>query len=94
MSWRSRSCPVCAGGGWGEPSADASITILLSTVGGDSRLRKQKSSGSLVMCAACLTKILDGKPLPKKLRDGLELAAVAIGIELQRALPLKATRRR
>lgn len=102
-TWSYRTCPVCSSGGSrfafsrGSQQKIArpkvSLLVLVSTVAGDGP-RKQKSSGSLAMCPSCLAAILDGKPLPKMLLDGIESASKQIGIELQRALPLKAKKKK
>jgi hypothetical protein len=91
------ACPVCAHGrsiytGNIDKRPSVSLLVLVSSV--RAATRKQKSSGSLAMCADCLAKILDGKPLPKKLRDGMAEACKQIGVQVQRALPLKAAKAR
>jgi hypothetical protein len=90
-----RSCPVCcsgksiySGGHTEKAMPDVSLLMLVSTVRVDPR--KQKSSGALAMCTDCLAKILDGKPLPKKLRDGMADACTKMGVQVQRSLPLDA----
>lgn len=82
------SCPVCRKDQWSGPPPVVSLLILVSTVRSFAD-RKQKSSGSLPLCADCLAKILDGNTLPRQLREGIQLACEKIGVEVQRALPLK-----
>jgi hypothetical protein len=80
-----RACSACSPGVYYATRGDksrpvASVLVLVSTVGGyDSNLRKQKTSGSLKLCSTCLEKLASGK-MPKKLRDGIRLACVEIGL--------------
>jgi hypothetical protein len=101
MSWSYRGCPVCSDGSYAFSDNKkisrpvASLLIFVSSLAprynwADSGPRKQKSSGSLAICPDCLAKICDGEPLPQKLRDGIAAACLAMGIKLQRALPLAA----
>lgn len=84
MKWRHRSCPVCSDGSYAFGSSEgkpvASILVLVSTVASDTR--KQKTSGSFAVCESCLKRILSGKALPKKIRDGIARACKAIGVEV------------
>lgn len=80
-------------GGAGIKSRTFGVCDVCSTPGSPRyrpAQRKQKSSGSLALCADCLAKICDGQPLPQKLRDGIAAACLAMDIKLQRALPLSA----
>lgn len=94
-----RDCPCCGKGkiiftleGHKARRPVVSLLVLVSTVCAETR--QQKSSGSQVMCADCLAAILDGKPLPLKLRDGIAAACKNMGVEVQRALPLKVAKPR
>jgi hypothetical protein len=81
-----RGCPGCSSDSQVRSNVEASLLVFLSSLGEG---RRQKSSGSLALCADCISKICDGEPLPQKLRDGIADACKALGIELQRALPLE-----
>jgi hypothetical protein len=50
--------------------------------------RRQKSSGSVGLCADCIARICDGGPLPAALSSGIAEVCKAMNIELQRSLPL------
>lgn len=88
---------VCSHGKYGPDRLTpvASLLVFISSISRrswrdpDPPKRQQKSSGSVGLCADCIAKICDGEPLPQKLRDGISEACKVMGIELQRALPLK-----